>query len=100
MGYRCTFITDDMNPEWSESFRNKWSELGVSFDGPLHSKSESKGWYVLVDDIQKELLRLGTSRDGGFNFPVYFVRVWEEGRVDRITINHDTIIMDTLEGKD
>lgn len=82
MGYRCTFVTDDMPRKWSDKFKEKWGHC-VNFDqGCLSSKVEMKGWWGLIEDIQAEL-KVAT---GVHDFPIYMARVWEDGRVDQVWI--------------
>jgi hypothetical protein len=89
MGYRGTFITDDVGFEFSESFVEKYKDrynfhLGSHL--PISSKTEFKRhWDKLEDDIVKEL------KEKDYDYRILGIWFYEDGLLERIVFTKNGI---------
>jgi hypothetical protein len=100
MGYRSTFVTEDLYflvPEW---FVEKWPNIHYGEDDgkpafPLAAKFERKFYSGAEDELFIDIARVLKENPDNYPVEATLVLLHEDGEVDRVIISPDKI---TLQG--
>ena len=102
MGYRTTFVTEDIYLEIPDWFKKKWPNLSYG-DGardresgfPIASTYERKFYEGVEDELFIDIARVLREHKEEYPKEVVIVLLHEDGEIDRVTVTADSV---SLEG--
>jgi hypothetical protein len=96
VGYRSTFVTEDVYfplPDW---FTEKWTSISYGeMDGkpafPIASKFERKFYSGVEEELFTDLARVLKENDEDYPREIILVLLHEDGEIDRVIITGDKV---------